>query len=97
MKKTSITETILYLIIGLLPLIGYYFLMTEYFKISPFEGYYIILTIYLIICYFLYPIAGRKLSEAIVDKPTDRLLMPQSKMIIGFIFAPFIVIFRKDK
>lgn len=97
MKKTSKTEIILYLITGLLPLIGYYFLMTEYFKISPFEGYYLMLTIYLIICYFLFPISVRKFSEAIVDKPTDRILIPQSKMIIAFIFAPFIVIFKKDK
>ncbi|MDD7306656.1 MAG: hypothetical protein PUG67_08715 [Peptoniphilaceae bacterium] len=97
MKKTSKTEIILYLITGLLPLIGYYFLMTEYFKISPFEGYYLIITIYLVICYFLYPIAGIKLSEAIADKPSDRLLMPQSKMLISFIFAPFIFIFKRNK
>lgn len=57
MKKPSITQTILCLIIGLLPLTGYYFLMTEYFKVSPFEGYYWIPTIYLIICYVLYPSA----------------------------------------
>lgn len=97
MKKHSLTEILLYLITGLLPLIGYYFVMTEYFKVSPFEGYSWILTIYLIICYLLYPLSGRKLSENIVNKASDKLLMPQSKMLIAFIFAPFIVIFKRKK
>lgn len=97
MKKHSLTEILLYLITGLLPLIGYYLLMSEYFKVSPFEGYYLIITIYLIICYLLYPIAGIKLSERIVNKALDRLLIPQSKMLIAFIFAPFIVIFNRKK
>lgn len=97
MKKRSLTEILLYLITGLLPLIGYYLLMSEYFRVSPFEGYYLIITIYLIICYLLYPIAGMKLSERIVNKASDRLLMPQSKMLIAFIFAPFIVIFNRKK
>lgn len=97
MKKHSLTEILLYLITGLLPLIGYYLLMSEYFKVSPFEGYYLIITIYLIICYLLYPIAGMKLSERIVNKALDRLLIPQSKMLIAFIFAPFIVIFNRKK
>ena len=97
MKKHSLTEILLYLITGLLPLIGYYLLMSEYFKVSPFEGYYFIITIYLIICYLLYPIAGMKLSEHIVNKALDRLLMPQSKILIAFIFAPFIVIFNRKK
>lgn len=68
MKKHSLTEILLYLITGLLPLIGYYLLMSEYFKVSPFEGYYLIITIYLIICYLLYPIAGIKLSETTSKK-----------------------------
>ena len=97
MKKHSLTEILLYLITGLLPLVGYYLLMNEYFKINPFEGYYLIITIYLIICYLLYPVAGIKLSEHIVNKVSDRLLMPQSKMLIAFIFAPFIVIFNRKK
>lgn len=97
MKKHSLTEILLYLITGLLPIIGYYLLMSEYFKVSPFEGYYLIITIYLVICYLLYPIAGIKLSENIVNKAPDRLLMPQSKMLIAFIFAPFIVIFNRKK
>lgn len=97
MKKHSLTEILLYLITGLLPLIGYYLLMSEYFKVSPFEGYYLLITIYLIICYLLYPISGIKLSEHIVNKASDRLLMPQSKMLIAFIFAPFIVIFNRKK
>ena len=97
MKKHSLTEILLYLITGLLPLIGYYLLMSEYFRVSPFEGYYLIITIYLVICYLLYPISGIKLSENIVNKAPDRLLMPQSKMLIAFIFAPFIVIFNRKK
>ena len=97
MKKHSLTEILLYLITGLLFLIGYYLLMSEYFRVSPFEGYYLIITIYLIICYLLYPISGIKLSEHIVNKALDRLLMPQSKMLIAFIFAPFIVIFNRKK
>lgn len=97
MKKQSLTEILLYLITGLLPLIGYYLLMNEYFKISPFEGYYLIITIYLVICYLLYPLSGRKLSEDIVNKASDRWLMPQSKMLIAFIFAPFIVFINRKK
>ena len=97
MKKHSLTEILLYLITGLLFLIGYYLLMSEYFRVSPFEGYYLLITIYLIICYLLYPIAGMKLSERIVNKASDRLLTPQSKMLIAFIFAPFIVIFNRKQ
>lgn len=97
MKKTSITETILYLITGLLPLIAYYLLMTEYFKISPFEGYYLILTIYLIVCYVLYPVAGRKLSESTANKKSADFIPGKTQLLFAYIFAPFILILKKDK
>lgn len=97
MKKHSLTEILLYLITGLVPLIGYYFLMSEYFKVSPFEGYYLIITIYLIICYLLYPIAGIKLSEATSDKKLAQFITAKTKLLFAFIFAPFIVIFNRKK
>ena len=97
MKKHSLTEILLYLITGLLPLIGYYLLMNEYFKINPFEGYYLIITIYLIICYLLYPIAGMKLSEATSNKKSARLISAKTQLLFAFIFAPFIVIFNRKK
>lgn len=97
MKKQSLTEILLYLITGLLPLIGYYFLMTEFFKVSPFEGYYLIPTVYLVICYLLYPVAGRKLSDATSDKKSAQFIPAKTQLLFAFIFAPFIVIFNKAK
>lgn len=97
MKKHSLTEILLYLITGLLPLIGYYLLMSEYFKVSPFEGYYLIITIYLIICYLLYPIAGIKLSETTSKKRSAQFITPKTQLLFAFIFAPFIVIFNRKK
>ena len=97
MKKHSLTEILLYLITGLLPLVGYYLLMNEYFKINPFEGYYLIITIYLIICYLLYPIAGMELSKATSDKKLAQFITPKTQLLFAFIFAPFIVIFNRKK
>ena len=97
MKKHSLTEILLYLITGLLPLIGYYLLMSEYFKVSPFEGYYLIITIYLIICYLLYPIAGIKLSETTSKKRSAQFVPAKARLLFAFVFAPFIVIFNRKK
>ena len=97
MKKHSLTEILLYLITGLLPLIGYYLLMSEYFKVSPFEGYYLIITIYLIICYLLYPIAGMKLSEATSNKKSAGLIPAKTQLLFAFLFAPFIVNFNRKQ
>lgn len=38
MKKPNMIETILFLILGLLPLVGYFLLMTEFFKVDPLKG-----------------------------------------------------------
>lgn len=97
MKKHSLTEILLYLITGLLPLIGYYLLMSEYFKVSPFEGYYLIITIYLIICYLLYPIAGMKLSETTSKKRSAQFVPAKTQLLFAFVFAPFIVIFNRKR
>lgn len=97
MKKHSLTEILLYLITGLLPLIGYYLLISEYFKVSPFEGYYLIITIYLIICYLLYPIAGIKLSETTSDKKASGFIPAKTQLLFAFVFAPSIVIFNINK
>lgn len=97
MKKHSLTEILLYLITGLLPLIGYYLLMSEYFKVSPFEGYYLIITIYLIICYLLYPIAGIKLSETTSKKRSAQFVPAKTQLLFAFVFAPFIVIFNRKR
>lgn len=95
MEKHSLTEILLYLITGLIPLVGYYLLMSEYFRVSPFEGYYLIITIYLVICYLLYPVAGIKLSEATSDKKFAGLISAKTQLLFAFIFAPFIVIFNR--
>lgn len=97
MKKHSLTEILLYLITGLLFLIGYYLLMSEYFRVSPFEGYYLIITIYLIICYLLYPIAGIKLSETTSKKRSAQFVPAKTQLLFAFVFAPFIVIFNRKK
>lgn len=97
MKKHSLMEILLYLITGLLPLIGYYLLISEYFKVSPFEGYYLIITIYLIICYLLYPVAGMKLSESTSDKKSAGLIPAKTQLLFAFLFAPFIVIFNRKR
>lgn len=97
MKKQSITELLLHLLIGLIFPIAYYFAMTMFFKVNPFEGYYRIPTIYIIVCYFLFPVAERKFSEATHDKNPYKWLMPQTRMIMAYFLAPFILIKYRDK
>ncbi|MDD7463934.1 MAG: hypothetical protein SOW41_02565 [Anaerococcus sp.] len=96
MKKQSFIERLTYYLVGIFQFIVYYLLMTEFFKVNPFKGYFIILTIYLLISLILFPMAGKRLSEAIENKAVDRIFMNKSKMLVAYIFAPFILIFIKE-
>jgi hypothetical protein len=93
MKKRNLLDIVLYFIVGFVFLIGYYLLMTEYFKINPFKGYYIIITSYILICSILFPFTGQLVSE-IFDKNRflDEFTIPQFQLTIAYIFAPFILL-----
>jgi hypothetical protein len=96
MKKYSLIEVLFYLITGLLPIMVYYLLTPEYFKISPAEGYHLLITIFLIVCYNLYLIAGRKISESIFYKKLTEFISAKTQLLIAFIFVPFIVTFKRN-
>ncbi|MCI7238253.1 MAG: hypothetical protein MR512_01290 [Anaerococcus sp.] len=97
MKKQSITDLLLRLLIGLIFPIAYYFAMAMFFKVNPFEGYYWIPTIYIIVCYLLFPISERKFSEATHDKNPYKWLNHKINTIIPYLFAPFILIKYRDR
>lgn len=95
MKKQSLFEKVIYMVIGAVFFVAYYFLMTEYFKINPFAGWFIGLSIYFGLAVITFPISGKVLSEKIdVIGINSKIIMP-----IAYIFAPIISVFalRENK
>lgn len=95
MKKTDYKEIILYYIVGLLYPIGYSLLMSEYFGISPFEGKFIFISIYIAFCYIMYPFASIIVNKKTENKKMSWFLTSRTVLLLGFIFAPFIVVGNK--
>lgn len=89
MKKQSLFEKAVYVVIGAVFFAAYYFLMTEYFRINPFAGWSIGLSIYFGLAVITFPISGEVLSEKIdIIGINSNIIMP-----IAYIFAPIISIF----
>lgn len=89
MKKQSLFEKVVYLVIGAVFFAAYYFLMTEYLKINPFRGWFIGLSVYFVLAIITFPISGKVLSEKIdVIWLNSKIIMP-----IAYIFAPIISVF----
>lgn len=86
MKKQSLFEKTVYMVIGVVFFAAYYFLMREYFKVDPFAGWLIGLSAYFALAVIAFPISGEVLSEKIdVIGLNSRVIMP-----IAYILAPII-------
>ena len=89
MNKQSGFEKIIYVAVGLLFFVGYYFLAKEVMEFDPLKSYGLIATIYFAICVFCFPYAGELLSKKIGNLPIgSKVVMP-----FAYIFAPIICIF----
>lgn len=93
-KKIDVSDVIMGLLIGGFLYFGYYMVMTREFKINPFEWPYILISIYFILSTILYPYAHNRVSAWVENsKLIDLLFIPQTSILIAYIFAPFILIF----
>lgn len=92
--KMSFFIILLYLLIGAVFYFGYYVLMTDYFKVSPFDFPYLILSIYFVFAIMLFPYSGNKVSQYLENKTTlDLFVTSKMSMPFAYIVAPFIFIF----
>lgn len=101
MKKIGGIYIFLSYFVGLVYLLAYYFLMTEFFKADPFTGIYLVISIYIVICYILFPWSWNHLYDLVENTPLSVLTFSKLFMGLGFFF-PFILLFHdkeyeKDK
>lgn len=93
--KKNFWEIVLYYVVGLIYPVAYYLLMSEYFHKSIFDGAITILTIYILICYILYPFAGRIISDKTADKKMSIFMESKSALFFAYLFGPFILLKSK--
>lgn len=92
--KMSSFIILLYLLIGVVFYFGYYVLMTDYFKVSPFDFPYLILSIYFLFATILFPYSGNKVSIWLENRTTlDLFVTSKMSMPFAYIISPFIFIF----
>lgn len=90
-KKVTSFDFIMGLLIGLLLYFGYYMLMREYFQINPFRWPYVLVNIYFILATILFPYSYNRVNAwAENNKIIYSLFIPQTSMLIAYIFAPII-------
>ena len=86
-------DIILDLLIGGFLYFGYYIVMIEYFKANPFTWPYILISIYFVVATTLFPYANNRVSAWVENsKVIDLLFIPQTSILIAYIFAPIIFI-----
>ena len=93
MKKQSLFEKIVYLVVGAVFFGGYTLLMTEVFKISPFRGYALVPTAYCFVAIFTFPRAGNLVSERV----KDGILPSQVVMPFAYLAGPILVCMKKPR
>lgn len=91
MNKQSLLEKFIYYIVGIIFFISYYLLMTEFFKINPFQGSTIIITIYFLLAILTFPKAGNLLS----DKIEDYMIAANVVMPVAYIAGPIMLLINK--
>lgn len=91
MNKQSMFEKLVYVVVGVIFFVGYYFLAKEVIKFDPFRSCGLIPTIYFGICILCFPVAGEIISQNIKNSLiSSKLVMP-----LAYIFAPIICFFKK--
>lgn len=93
MKKQSLFEKIVYLVVGAVFFGGHTLLMTEVFKISPFRGYALVPTAYCFVAIFTFPRAGNLVSERV----KDAILPSQVVMPFAYLAGPILVCMKKPR
>lgn len=92
-KKIGISDIVIGLLLGGFLYFGYYILMTEYFRVNPFIWPYMLISAYFVIATILFPYANNKVSAWVENsKVIDFLFIPQTSILIAYIFAPIIFI-----
>lgn len=97
MSKQGIFEKILYYIVGLVPLLAYYFITKDFFKVNPFKGLALIFSLYFILSYILFPRSGKIFSERNENSRFWGIAGPKTNLLIAFIFGPFILFSHRLK
>lgn len=91
MKKQSLLEKIVYLVVGTVFFGGYTLLMTEVFKISPFRGFALVPTAYCFVAIFTFSRAGEWISERV----KDAVLPSQVVMPFVNLSGPILLVYKK--
>ncbi|OLS02462.1 hypothetical protein [Tissierella creatinophila] len=92
-SKIDISDVIIGLLIGVFLYFGYYMLMTRQFEKDPFKWPYILISIYFALSTLLYAYAHNRVSAWVENsKFIDLLFIPQTSILIAYIFAPIIFI-----
>lgn len=94
-SKIEIGDIIIGLLMGGFLYFGYYILMTREFGKNPFEWPYILISIYFVIATIFFPYAQNRVSAWEENSDSviiDILIIPQTIVLISYIFAPFIFI-----
>lgn len=97
-NKMSYFIIFLYLLVGSFFYFAYYILMTDYFKVNPFDFPYLILSFYFIFAVVLFPYSGNKVSSWLENKGNiNSFITSKISMPIAYIIAPLIFIFQLFK
>ncbi|MGO1469643.1 MAG: hypothetical protein ACTHW2_06450 [Tissierella sp.] len=94
-KKIDSFQIIMGLLIGAFLYFGYYMLMTEHFKRDPFKWPYILISIYFVLATISFAYAHNKVSAWVENNENtiiDLLIIPQTIVLISYIFGPVIFI-----
>lgn len=92
-REINISDVIMGLLIGAFLYFGYYILMTGELGKNPFEWPYIIVSIYFALSTIFYAHAHNRVSAWVENsKFIDLLFIPQTSILIAYIFAPIIFI-----
>lgn len=93
MKKQSLLEKIVYLVVGAVFFGGYTLLMTEVFKTSPFCGFALVPTAYCFVAIFTFSRTGNLGSERV----KDGILPPNVVMPFAYLAGPILACMKKPR
>lgn len=95
-NKRGFTSTIIAILIGAVYYFFYYILVVEFLKSDILQMPYLISTIYFAVCFFLFPFSERVFSTIVLEnKVLSGIMIPLHVITISFVFAPFVLLYRK--